>query len=432
MFVLIAVVIISSLTCLALICSVLFYPKIKFFRYSISSYLPVCIVGALLIFAFGGLSFTDFFKGLTAKGGINPLKILILFLSMTFLSVFLDEEGFFSYLASTASKRAKSNQTALFFILYGVVSILTVFTSNDVIILTFTPFICYFAKHTDVNPVPYLVAEFAGANTWSMMLIIGNPTNVYLASYSNINFAEYLSVMALPTILAGVVQIFVLYLVFRKQLKKPINCDNERLIVKDVPSLLIGLSHLGVCLVLLVISSYVELEMWLICAVCAISLLLFVMGRFTIGHRPIKPIINTIKRLPYELVPFVLSMFVLVLALNGNGATTYLGEFISNGNLIFNFGTFGYLFSNLINNIPMSVLFSTFAPAYANGAVFATIIGSNVGAFLTPVGALAGIMFTDLVKKQNVNFGFKDFVKYGVIVSLPTLLSALLGLSLVI
>ena len=35
------------------------------------------------------------------------------------------------------------------------------------------------------------MAEFAAANTWSMMLIIGNPTNIYLATSAGIDFTEY-------------------------------------------------------------------------------------------------------------------------------------------------------------------------------------------------------------------------------------------------
>ena len=58
-------------------------------------------------------------------------------------------------------------------------------------------------------------------------------------------------------------------------------------------------------------------------------------------------------------------------------------------------------------------------------AVYASIIGSNIGAFLTPIGALAGIMFSDLVKQSKVKFTFFDFVEYGLIVSLPVITVAL-------
>ena len=61
-------------------------------------------------------------------------------------------------------------------------------------------------------------------------------------------------------------------------------------------------------------------------------------------------------------------------------------------------------------------------------AIYAITIGSNIGAFLTPIGALAGIMFTDLLNRQQVKYGFRDFIKYGIIISIPTLLVALLGL----
>jgi arsenical pump membrane protein len=64
-------------------------------------------------------------------------------------------------------------------------------------------------------------------------------------------------------------------------------------------------------------------------------------------------------------------------------------------------------------------------------AIFASVIGSNIGAFLTPIGALAGIMFSSLLKKYEVKFSFLDFVKYGVLIAIPTISAALLGLFLI-
>jgi hypothetical protein len=89
--------------------------------------------------------------------------------------------------------------------LYITVAILTVFTSNDIIILSFTPFVCYFAKNAHIDPMPYLAAEFIAANTWSMALIIGNPTNIYLVTATGGDFVSYAKVMLIPTLVAGVV-----------------------------------------------------------------------------------------------------------------------------------------------------------------------------------------------------------------------------------
>ena len=58
-------------------------------------------------------------------------------------------------------------------------------------------------------------------------------------------------------------------------------------------------------------------------------------------------------------------------------------------------------------------------------AVFATIIGSNLGALFTPIGALAGIMWSKILSKHGVKFGYLDFLKIGVTVAIPTLFTAL-------
>ena len=382
---------------------------------------------------FNTISIKEVLDGLLNDSSINPIKILILFISMTLISVFLDEVGFFKTLATLATKKAKSSQITLFFILYIIVSILTIFTSNDIVILTFTPFICYFAKNTKINPIPYLVAEFVGANTWSMMLIIGNPTNIFLATSAGIDFIEYFKVMAIPTLISGLFEVLILYLLFNKSLKKPLECNIEEEKIKDKVSVILGLVHLGICLILLIVSSYINIPMWIICLCCAVSLIFVITIKNIIAKTKFNNIVNTFKRLPYELIPFVLSMFVIVLSLQKHEVTKTIYELLGQNNIIEKYGVSSFLFSNLINNIPMSVLFSTI-PSFTNQvqmnqAIYSTIIGSNLGAFLTPIGALAGIMFTDLVNKQNVKYSFKTFTKYGIIISIPTVIIALLSLS---
>ena len=328
-----------------------------------------------------------------------------------------------------------------------MVAILTIFTSNDIVILTFTPFICYFSKNAKINPIPYLVAEFAAANTYSMMLIIGNPTNIYLATSSNIDFIQYFNVMWLPTLCCGIVQILLMFLVFNKSLKEDISISDEPTRVNSKMDLSFGLGHLLICLILLVISSYVNLDMWLICVICAISLICCIMISHLVRHRSLRIILDTTKRLPFNLIPFIISMFIIVLALNKQGVTNYIStilgedkfcpnETAAEDNLVLKYGITSFISSNLINNIPMSVLFSNIIDisdmTLRYKAIYSTIIGSNLGAFLTPVGALAGIMFTDLVNKQKIKFSFKMFVKYGIIISIPTITVALLILSLVL
>ena len=295
-------------------------------------------------------------------------------------------------------------------------------------VLTFTPFICFFCKNSKINPIPYLVAEFSAANTWSLMLIIGNPTNIYLATSANIGFFDYFKIMALPTFCAGLIEYGVLLLVFFRRLRKPLTIVEEEVHIENKVALFVGLGHLLTCLVFLIISSYIHVEMWLISLICATSLLVFTLVMCLITKKDWNYLTGSLKKLPYPLIPFFLSMFVVVVALNYQGISEKLAELLSHTNTIWTYGFSSFFVSNLINNIPMSILYSNMCNN--NMAVYASIVGSNIGAFLTPTGALAGIMFTNLVNEHETKYSFLDFIKYGAVISLPIIGIALLTLTL--
>ena len=424
------VIIISTI--ILIICSILYFPTITIKKISFSSYWPIALIGALLLIFTNSVSIDSIIQTFTSNDSVNPLKILVLFISMTILSIFLDEVGFFKFIANKSAKILNGSQTKLFIGFYILISLLTVFTSNDIIILTFTPFICYYSKNSKINPIPYLISEFVAANTWSMALIIGNPTNIYLASAFDIGFLEYLSVMILPTICASLISLFILYILFKKHLSTKIEeSDNVEDIKINKVLLIIGLIHLLSATILIAIASYIKLEMWIITLCFAVSLIVISSIYFLVKKERPTILLNTIKRAPYSLIPFVLSMFIIVLALNNEGITKIISDFLNGFDPVFSFGIGGAITANFINNIPMSVFFANMEMV-SSSSIYASIIASNIAAFITPVGALAGIMWMGLLKTYNVDFSFKRFVGYGLTIGIPTLLVALLTLSLII
>ena len=430
-------IIISAVTCLAMILGVLFFPKIKIGKFSVDSYWVITLLGAIILLVTGLADVSLVGNALIADTAINPVKILVLFISMTILSIFLDELGFFRYLASVTLKKAKNGQMKLFLYLYIMVSILTVFTSNDIIILSFTPFICYFAKNAKINPIPYLAAEFVAANTWSMTLIIGNPTNIYLATAYGVDFLSYAKTMILPTLFSGIIAFMALLLLFKKKLSTSIEGVAEDVVIEDKLLLWVGIAHLGICTILLAIGSYVGLEMWLVSLISVISLLVINIVIAIIRKQKPVALLGSLKRGPYQLIPFVLSMFVMIVCLSSKGVTGIIGEFFGESHTIIKYGVTSFLSANLINNIPMSVLFSSIIETIGSvdvavRAVFATVVGSNIGAFLTPIGALAGIMWTNILNEHELKFGYLDFLKIGVTVAIPTLLAALAVLMIIL
>lgn len=420
------------LSCIILIAVVITGPSVTIKGKSISIYPIPPLLGAIIILSTKLLPMEEFVNGLFSKDAINPVKILVLFISMTMLSIFLDEIGFFKYMAAFILSKAGGSQRKLFACLYLLVSVLTVFTSNDIIILTFTPFICHFAKHAKIDPMPYLFGEFVAANTWSMALIIGNPTNVYLASSNGIEFLEYTSIMAVPTLIAGATAFFMLMLLFQKKLSEDIKSVSLSEKIEDKGGLIIGLIHLGLCTIMLVISSYVELEMWRISLSFAGSLFLVVLIYRLVQKKKPTALLMCLKRAPWELIPFVLSMFVFVLTMKHYAITEEICLLFGERHAILKYGLGSFLSANIINNIPMSVFFSAIieniSDSIRNLAIYATVIGSNLGAFFTPIGALAGIMWSNILKRHEVKFSFFAFIKYGVIISVPALFAALISL----
>lgn len=431
--------IIALITVALMITTVLVKPYVCIAKLKIGLYWVVCLIGAMSMLIFNCIPFSTALSGITLNSSVNPIKILTLFLSMTLISVYLGDAGFFDYVANAIFSKNKSGQLKLFLILYAVISILTVFTSNDVIILTFTPPICLFCKKAGISPLPFLIGEFVAANTWSMTLIVGNPTNVYLAQSAGIGFAEYLSVMALPAIVGGLTGLFVLLVLFHKQLKTPVQkapelISNGKVVKIEKVPMISAIAHLSLCIILLAVSDVIGLEMWIICLALAISLTVFDLVYDLFVKHTAKPLWHSIKKEPFELIPFVLSMFIIVLALKESGATDMINRLLITGKNSdgFTVGVLSSLSANLLNNIPMSVFFESIIAGQSTPALYGAVIGSNIGAFITPVGALAGIMWSKILSEYNVKLPFLKFIAYGTAVAVPTLLTSLGTLILVL
>ena len=134
--------------------------------------------------------------------------------------------------------------------------------------------------------------------------------------------------MLLPTIAAGLTAFLVLWLLFRNQLKKEINPSIEHIKIADKPSLIIGLIHLGLCTVILVLSSYIKIEMWPVSLAFAISLFVCITISKLIQKKKLTLLASCIKRAPWQLIPFVISMFIIVLALDKYKVTDNIAGFL--------------------------------------------------------------------------------------------------------
>lgn len=426
-----AVLLIAGITVLTFILSILFFPQFRVKGVCVKIYSWIPLVGGCLMLLCGGVSGARLISAFTENSTVNPIRILVLFLSMTVFSLILEQTGFFEHISGIVLEKSGHSQYKIFLSLYAIISILTVFTSNDIVILTFTPFICHFCRSAKVDPIPYLIMEFVAANTWSLLLLIGNPTNIYISGAFQIGFGEYLRTMALPTLAAGATSLLVMILLFAKRLRGEVRISHHIPPITDRPLMWVALLHLVGCVLLLAVSGAIGFEMWLISLCMGISAIVSSVICLLIRHKNIRAVGHAVAKMPYEIIPFILGMFVMVLALEACGFTAWISGLLEAGSNLFFVGFLSFLSCNVLNNIPMSVLFSKFLNGGADmGQIYATIIGSNLGAFITPVGALAGIMWINLLKQNRVRLTTRRFIATGCAIGIPAMAASLVVLRL--
>lgn len=431
--------------------------------------------GPLIAFAgllcLGVIDSKIIFSGILGNSQLRPWEIIVIFFSVAYVSVSLDVTGVLDYLAYRIVLKSKGSGIKLFIFFYLFSCFLTVFTSNDIVILTLTPIIFYLGKHTRLNITPLLFAEFFGANTLSMLLYIGNPTNIIIGNAMGLGFAEFSRIMWFPTLAAAVSQLVLLFLYFRTSITRvflPVN--GSTYYVRNWIDA--GISSAGLVLMLLVLtaSQWLQIPIWkvtlLFAALFMAEDLVFTLY-YTVKYNSLDPaelqkvpqemhqihgmpverneFWMSFRMVPWKILPFVTVFFILVAGLNEYGAVERLARILAQssttlpGCLATN-GIFGMILANLINNQPMTILYSSilindvFQTSSTNlqGAAYAVIIASNLGANLTLIGALAGLMWKNILKSKGLNIGYADFLKAGLLITPIVFASALLALYLVL
>ncbi|MEM3014333.1 MAG: ArsB/NhaD family transporter [Candidatus Bathyarchaeia archaeon] len=410
------------------------------------------LLGIFILLASSSINTTTIVNGILGTNSVRPYEILILFMALAYICVSLDLTGFFAYIALHIARAAGNSGRKLFFYFFLLSGFLTVFTSNDIVILTLTPIICYFANYAGVDPIPYLVAQFFAANIWSIALFIGNPTNIIVAQAFNLSFLEYSRWMIAPTLSAGLSCLALLWMTFKKRIPSKIDKPDvdPRNALVDKQGCIFGLSSLAACLLLLGCSSELKIPVWIIPLFFATlmfgrSVLLeyILPWKKTEGKVQNRTLALVAKRMPWKIVPFVVSLFIMVEALYSTGwidiFASSLSAMLNDVVLaVFATGFLSSLTSNIMNNQPMTILFvrilqnTHFAanPLSQKGAMLALVLGSNFGANFTPLGALAGIMWAEILHNKGIRISFKEFSKYGFTI-MPTV-AALSCLSLLI
>ncbi|MCX5859625.1 MAG: SLC13 family permease, partial [Proteobacteria bacterium] len=153
----------------------------------------IMTVGAVLVLVSGRI------PAGRALESINFDVILFLF-GMFVVGEALEESGYLARLSYHIFRRAKSVNSLLILILFGM-GFLSALLMNDTLAIIGTPVVLHLARRHRVSPKLLLLALAFAITTGSVMSPIGNPQNLLIAIHSGMKnpFLTFFARLFLPT-----------------------------------------------------------------------------------------------------------------------------------------------------------------------------------------------------------------------------------------
>lgn len=301
--------------------------------------------------------------------------------------------------------------------------------NNDAAILLLTPLVLTFVtvRYPDQ---PRLLLAFAFAVFMSAGVapfVVSNPMNVVVASYAGLNFNAYASTMLPISVIGSLVTFGVLRWVFRADLAAAKPADDR----SPTPVATTAQRRM-LCLLLIVLGSYPvaavisDSSTWLVSCLGAAAAL-------WVAHRDGTSPAHLLRRgIAWEVAIFLPAMLVLATGLRNVGLVDYLASWYRNASVAL-LGATAAVGSAVLNNHPMALM-NTLAldlrPEAGTREFLAVLVGGDLGPRLLPVGSLAGLLWLDCCRRRGVVVALRQFVRVGVVATIPTLAVSLLLLSL--
>jgi arsenical pump membrane protein len=377
------------------------------------------VLGVILLRVLDIVSLHEVAMSIIAVGTVQPWAVLVIFFTLAYVSVSVDCTGLSKFIALSVLHKfgAGGDARQELLVVYLLSGIVAVIASNDVVILTLTPVLIHYCSALHKDPVPVLLAEYFGANTFSALLLVGNPTNIIAAEGTGLTFSRYLQLLAFPTLFTAVGYLLALRAFgIPPSVRRPksqgeqhdevapgpeknradvagddgdavtlsspatavkvtedlsprsaaaMSLDPHEALV-DPRGAAIGGSVLAIGITLLIASSYTPIPLWVVTScTCTVLLIRDCTARSTDPAHPNERRVVQVgwRRMPWETAPFAVSMFIIVGALTKTGWTALLGRALVSletvGGVV---GTavgglwLTVVLMNLLNNQPATIL----------------------------------------------------------------------------
>jgi Na+/H+ antiporter NhaD/arsenite permease-like protein len=368
----------------------------------------MAIIGAVLMVAVRIVNAQD------ALGAVDFATIVLLF-SMMLIVANLHLVGFFDVVAEFVVTRMGARHLLPAVIIST--GVLSAFFVNDIICLVMVPIVLKITRRMGVPPLGYVLAVATASNIGSVATITGNPQNILIGSYSGIPYRSFLAHLAPVAAIGLAIDWAVLHFLF------PVQVANAVEPMERAPRQL-RMVKPAIVVFIVIVGFLIGFPPALVAAVGA---------AITLISRSMEPR-RVYDEVDWGLLVFFVGLFVIVRGAERVGIVAGMLDVAQTWNLhdpaIFAVVT--AVMSNIVSNVPAVMLLKSVIPGFPDPhrAWLMLAMASTLAGNLTITGSIANIIVVERARDE-VEIGFKDYLKAGVPITILTLLVGVVWLNVV-
>ncbi|MEC1722944.1 arsenic transporter [Schinkia azotoformans] len=402
-------------------------------------------IGALIVILCGSVPLRDLeIITETISGAAITIMATIV------MAIVLESFGFFNWVAEKLAEKAKGSGIRLFWYVNLLCFLMTLFFNNDGSILITTPILIMLLNNMGLKnheKIPYLLSGAVIATASSAPIGVSNIVNLIALKIVDMSLYMHTAMMFVPATLGLLLLVGLLFLRFKKALPKTIPANITGLSLpsyhplkhnpttfsdKDRTRFMINiLLFVFAVRVSLFVASFLSIPVSLMAVIGSLVLLGWRWAYLKI------PPGDMLKKTPWYIIVFAFSMYVIIYGLNNIGLTDWLIGFMRplvSGSLLHASVLMGVLLSvlsNLFNNHP-ALMIGTITLTNLNLdllslkiSYLASVIGSDVGSLILPMGTLATLMWMHIVRRGKVVITWWEYIKITIVVIPPAVIFTL-------
>jgi len=379
-------------------------------------------VGAVVMVLVGQALGT--YDGSLALAAIDFDTLALLFgLAMT-VEV-LKTTGALSYLAIKISKLTRGSPWKLLLSLGLLTSVVSMFLDNVTTIILIAPITILVCDIVGIRAVPFLMGGAMLSNIGGVATLIGDPPNILIGSAASLGFLDFLTHTGPIALLVWIPACALLFFLFRKDLSlhpenlsrlKQMDADRA---LSDPKAARRMVYILAIVLVLFFVHDSLGLSPGFVALIGAAATL-------AVLHPPLNTLLTQI---PWEMLLFFVSLFVLVGGLEASGLLSVIRDSIvglTKCGMTLTAVVILWLsaiMASLVDRIPFTIamvpVLAGLTRSLPDAGVlwWALALGVGFGANASPIGSLTNIVTISLSEGSSTPITYVDWFKKGPLVA---------------